>query len=87
MALFSIEHMFESRVTSELWTTKMNTCCGSNHSGRVKRAGAQKAAQGNSTATTANSNHLQLDLQTTHQWFRDARCRSLLNQPVSWLRL
>ena len=57
MALFSIEHMFESRANFGMWTTKLNTFSDRNHSGRVKRPRAREMALGNSTVTTANSNH------------------------------
>ena len=57
MALFFIEHMFESRVNFEMWTTRNATSKDSNHNGRVKRPETAETAQGNSTVTTANSNH------------------------------
>ena len=49
------------------------------HSGRVRRPAAEDDV-GDRTATTANSNHPS-DFITwkTHEWFRDARWRSLLN--------
>ena len=77
MALFSIEHMFESRVDFRDVDNELESLTDSNHNGRVKRPQTQKAAQGNSTVTTANSNHPKSE--DSHLWFRDARWRSLLN--------
>jgi hypothetical protein len=56
MALFFIEHKFESRAKSKCGQ-RTETDPDRNHNGRVKRARNQKAAEGNSTVTTANSNH------------------------------